>query len=70
MVSALTGDGGGVGQGGRGGGGGLGLEAMLAFAVRDFYACFRIYGMQDGRCFLFWHETDPVRDKPDAREPG
>lgn len=36
MLSAFTGEGGGVGQGGRGGpGGGLGLGAMLRFGFCD-----------------------------------
>ena len=39
MLSAFTGEGGGVGQGGRGGpGGGLGLGAMLRFGFCDYVA--------------------------------
>ena len=45
MLSAFTGDGGGVGQGGRGGpGGGLGLGGMLQFDLCGFYSCARVYG--------------------------
>ena len=45
MLSAFTGEGGGVGQGGRGGpGGGLGLGAMLRFGFCDYFACAWIYG--------------------------